>query len=352
MAGPILPDDEGAPNPWQQLDDLYTDRPPWEIERPQPAFLDLARFGAIQGRVLDVGCGTGEHVLMCADLGLDATGVDLAATALRAARDKARRRGLSARFLHHDARRVADLGEQFDTVLDSGLFHMLDSQDRTAFAAGVRAVLRPGGRYFMLCFSDREPLTPGARGPHRLTREDIETAFAGALRVDSIVPATIEITLDPAGIRAWSVAMTAEATPPEEFGILAGAHVATRLPAQDLDRARRFYSERLDLEPVDERPGGLLYRCGGVEFVVFQSTGASPGTFTQMAFTVDDIESVVSELKRRGVVFEEVDAPGFRTRDGIAQIEGNYPSKGARGERGAWFRDSEGNMLGVGELIV
>jgi catechol 2,3-dioxygenase-like lactoylglutathione lyase family enzyme len=138
----------------------------------------------------------------------------------------------------------------------------------------------------------------------------------------------------------------------DDRNILAGARVATRLPAQDLDRARRFYSEQLGLEPVDERPGGLLYRCEGADFVLFQSTGASPGTFTQMAFEVDGIETVVSELKRRGVVFEEVDAPGFRTREGIAEIDGNYPSKGARGERGAWFRDSAGNMLGVGEPVV
>ncbi|MET9338817.1 VOC family protein [Nonomuraea sp. NPDC003804] len=137
----------------------------------------------------------------------------------------------------------------------------------------------------------------------------------------------------------------------DDRNVLSRARVATRLPAQDLDRARRFYSERLGLEPVDERPGGLLYRCEGAEFVVFQSTGSSPGTFTQMAWEVDDIETAVSELRRRGVVFEEVDVPGFRTRDGIAEIDGNYPSKGARGERGAWFRDSEGNLLGVGEPV-
>ncbi|MGX1270034.1 VOC family protein [Streptomyces phaeoluteigriseus] len=133
---------------------------------------------------------------------------------------------------------------------------------------------------------------------------------------------------------------------------LAGARVATRLPAQDLDRARRFYAERLGLHPVDERPGGLLYRCeSGAEFVLFRSTGASPGTFTQMAFEVDDIEAVVAELKHRGVVFEEVDLPGFRTVGSIAEVEGNYPSKGARAERGAWFRDSEGNLLGVGQPL-
>ncbi|MEV6579937.1 VOC family protein [Streptomyces sp. NPDC051582] len=138
----------------------------------------------------------------------------------------------------------------------------------------------------------------------------------------------------------------------DDRNTLARAHVATRLPAQDLDRARRFYAEKLALEPVDERPGGLLYRCGTTEFVLFESTGASPGTFTQMALTVDDIEAVVAGLRGRGVIFEEVDAPGFRTEDGIADIEGNYPSKGARGERAAWFRDSEGNLLGIGEPVL
>lgn len=137
----------------------------------------------------------------------------------------------------------------------------------------------------------------------------------------------------------------------DDRNILARSRVATRLPAQDLDRARRFYSETLGLDPVDERPGGLLYRCGGVDFVVFRSTGASSGAFTQMGWEVDDIETAVAELRCRGVVFEDVDAPGFRTRGGIAEVEGNYPSEGARGERGAWFRDSEGNLLGVGEPV-
>ncbi|WP_371667435.1 VOC family protein [Streptomyces sp. NBC_00289] len=134
--------------------------------------------------------------------------------------------------------------------------------------------------------------------------------------------------------------------------LLAQGRVASRLPAQDLERARRFYAERLGLEPVDERPGGLLYRCGGTDFALFQSTGASPGTFTQMGWEVADLEAVVAELERRGVVFEKVEVPGFRTRDGIAEIDGNYPSKGARGERAAWFRDSEGNLLGIGQPIV
>jgi catechol 2,3-dioxygenase-like lactoylglutathione lyase family enzyme len=126
--------------------------------------------------------------------------------------------------------------------------------------------------------------------------------------------------------------------------------VATRIPAQDLRRARRFYADKLGLEPSEERPGGLLYRCAGGEFAVFESAGSSPGTFTQMAWEVDDIDATVAELRERGVRFEELDVPGLRTVDGIAEIAGNYPSKG-RGERGAWFRDSEGNMLAIGEVI-
>ena len=132
--------------------------------------------------------------------------------------------------------------------------------------------------------------------------------------------------------------------------MLSEARVATRLPAQDLERARRWYAEKLGLEPSEEREGGLLYRCPNGDFALFASGGASPGTFTQMGFEVDDIEAAVAELRSRGVVFEEVDVPGLRTVDGIAEIAGNYPSKGS-GERGGWFRDSEGNLLGIGQPV-
>ena len=103
-------------------------------------------------------------------------------------------------------------------------------------------------------------------------------------------------------------------------GTLSNGRVATRLPAQDLERARRFYSEKLGLEPVEERPGGLLYRCGDTAFALFTSAGASSGDHTQMGWEVAD-------------------------------IKGNYPSKGGIGERAVWFRDSEGNLLGIGEPI-
>jgi catechol 2,3-dioxygenase-like lactoylglutathione lyase family enzyme len=132
--------------------------------------------------------------------------------------------------------------------------------------------------------------------------------------------------------------------------MLSKGRVATRLPARDLARARAFYAEQLGLEPAEERDGGLRYVCGGGEFALFESAGAASGDHTQMGWEVDDIEATVRGLRARGVVFEEYDAPGLRTVDGIAEIEGNYPSKGI-GERGAWFRDSEGNMLGIGEPV-
>jgi catechol 2,3-dioxygenase-like lactoylglutathione lyase family enzyme len=139
-------------------------------------------------------------------------------------------------------------------------------------------------------------------------------------------------------------------TSDEGRAMLQNAKVATRLPAQDLERARAFYSEKLGLEPTEERPGGLLYRVAGGEFALFASGGAPSGAHTQMGFEVEDIEATVAELRGRGVVFEEYDLPGLSTTSGIAEIEGNYPSKGV-GERGAWFRDSEGNMLGIGQPI-
>ena len=134
--------------------------------------------------------------------------------------------------------------------------------------------------------------------------------------------------------------------------MLKDGEVATRIPVQDLDRARRFYADKLGLEPSEERPGCLLYRCASGEFSLFESAGGSPGTFTQMAWYVDDVEATVAELKARGVAFEEVDLPGLRTVDGIAEVAGNYPSKGGKGERAAWFRDVDGNMFGIGEPIA
>lgn len=132
--------------------------------------------------------------------------------------------------------------------------------------------------------------------------------------------------------------------------MLRDSSAATRLPARDLSRARKFYAEYLGLEPIEVRPRGLRYRSGDSFFVLFESAGEASGNHTQVGWEVDDIEATAAALRARGVVFEEYDLPGLRTVNGIAEIEGNYPSRGT-GERGAWFKDSEGNLLGVGQPL-
>ncbi|HLU54370.1 MAG TPA: VOC family protein [Pseudonocardia sp.] len=131
-------------------------------------------------------------------------------------------------------------------------------------------------------------------------------------------------------------------------GPLDSAHAITKLPAQDLDRARRFYRDRLGLEPIEERRGGLRYVCGTTEFHVFASSGTASGSATQMGFEVEDLAEAVAELRARGVRFEGFDIPGFGAEDDIVTAPDNYPSKGT-GERGAFFFDSEGNLLALAQ---
>jgi catechol 2,3-dioxygenase-like lactoylglutathione lyase family enzyme len=113
------------------------------------------------------------------------------------------------------------------------------------------------------------------------------------------------------------------------------------VPAVDLERARRWYEQKLGLSPSEDIPGQLTYECGGTKFVLFQSSGAASGTHTQMAWIVSDLDSVMAELRSNGVEFEEYDTPTLKTEEGVATITG---------ERGAWFKDSEGNLLALGEL--
>ncbi len=131
--------------------------------------------------------------------------------------------------------------------------------------------------------------------------------------------------------------------------MLEDGKIAARIPVQDLQRARSFYPEKLGLAPSEERPGGLLYRCGDGEFALFESAGSASGDHTQMGWEVEDIEATVEWLRAHGVVFEEYDFPGLRTVNGIAEVAGNYPSKGGVGEKAAWFRDGEGNLFGIGQ---
>jgi len=185
-----------------EWDEVYTGTPPWDTGRPQPVFVALADAGGITGRVLDVGCGTGEQAMLAAAHGATVTGVDLAPRAIEAARAKAADRGLAVRFEVGDALHLDRLGEQFDVVLDSGVFHVFDDADRPRYVASLAAVVRPGGRYHLLCFSER---TPGDWGPRRVTEQELRASFADGWAVERIEPAMFELAEgSPLGpVDAW-----------------------------------------------------------------------------------------------------------------------------------------------------
>jgi ubiquinone/menaquinone biosynthesis C-methylase UbiE len=183
-----------------EFERAYATTPPWDIGRPQPPFAALAAAGSLGRRVLDVGCGTGEHVLMAAEAGCQAVGLDISSTAIRLARAKAAERGAAARFVLGDALRLEQLGEQFDTVLDCGLFHVFDEQDRLPFAESLARVVGSGGRYFMLCFSEHEP---AGWGPHRVTQAEIHAAFVRGWEVTGIEPAELSVTIRSEPVRSW-----------------------------------------------------------------------------------------------------------------------------------------------------
>ncbi len=152
---------------------LYEGQPRWEIGRPQKGILDVA--DRITGSVLDAGCGTGENALLFTRRGNKVTGIDFLAEPISRAKEKASERGLTATFLVMDALALKELPEVFDSVIDSGLFHVFSDDDRRRYVEGLSAVLQPGGRLFLLCFSDDEP---GEQGPRRVSRKEIEDAFA------------------------------------------------------------------------------------------------------------------------------------------------------------------------------
>ncbi len=157
-------------------DDAYagSNPPPWDLGAPQPAFVRLAAAGLLTGQVLDAGCGTGEQTLLAASSGADALGVDVSPLAIEQARGKAATRGIKARFEVADALSLGDLGLSFDIIIDSGLFHVFDDDNRARYVSSLASVLRPGGRLYLMCFSERQP---GAFGPRRVTQNELRAAF-------------------------------------------------------------------------------------------------------------------------------------------------------------------------------
>jgi cyclopropane fatty-acyl-phospholipid synthase-like methyltransferase len=176
-------------NTW---DDAYTAEapPPWDIGRPQPAIVRLAESGLLTGRVLDVGCGTGEHALLAASAGASATGVDLSPTAIAQARAKAIERGLDVRFEVGDALNLGQLGVEFDVIVDSGVFHVFSDEDRPRYVASLARALHPGGSLYLMCFSDRQP---GDFGPRRVRQDELRASFSDGWAVESITASTFEI---------------------------------------------------------------------------------------------------------------------------------------------------------------
>lgn len=173
----------------------YEGRPPWDIDTPQPVFVQAA--DRIAGSVLDAGCGTGENALFFAEQGRRVVGIDFLDKPIAEARRKANERGLEATFFVMDALDLGGLTERFDSAIDCGLFHVLSDEDRRRYVGGLAHVVKPSGRLFLLCFSDKEP--PGD-GPRRVSEEELWEAFAEGWEVESIEAARFEVRPDLAGV--------------------------------------------------------------------------------------------------------------------------------------------------------
>ena len=195
-----------TPPSWDSVYARDAAPPPWDIGRPQPAFARLADRGLLSGRLLDSGCGTGENVLLAAARGAEAMGVDISPQAIARARDKAAERGLNARFEVADALRLGQLGLTFDVLIDSGVFHIFDDADRERYVASLAAVLPPGGRCYLMCFSDRQP---GTVGPRRVREDELRAAFSDGWDITSIEADAFELNpgMPTPAAQAWLAAV-------------------------------------------------------------------------------------------------------------------------------------------------
>ncbi len=195
---------------------LYAGQPPWDVGKPQQPFID--RADQITGSILDAGCGTGDTALFLAGRGCKVTGIDFIEEPITRARRKAAERGLAVTFLVKDALTLKDWSERFDNVIDNGLFHVFSDEDRRRYVEGLATVLKPGGRVFLMCFSDEEP---GTQGPRRVSKKELHDAFAQGWGIDSIEPTRFEVRPDlkdlsfsEGGPRAWFAVVRRASGPP------------------------------------------------------------------------------------------------------------------------------------------
>jgi cyclopropane fatty-acyl-phospholipid synthase-like methyltransferase len=189
----------------ETFESMYAGKAPWDIGRPQRALVEVAE--RVTGEILDAGCGTGENALFFAERGHPVLGIDFLDRPIREARRKAEGRGLPAEFVTMDAMTLSTLDRRFDSVIDSGLFHVFSDEDRVRYVAGLAHVTRPGGRIFLLCFSDEEP---GTQGPRRVSEREIREAFSDGWAVEEIRAERFEIAPDlkdlsfsEGGPKAW-----------------------------------------------------------------------------------------------------------------------------------------------------
>jgi cyclopropane fatty-acyl-phospholipid synthase-like methyltransferase len=186
---------------------MYAGQAPWDIGKPQKPFLDKAE--QITGAVLDAGCGTGDTALFFAKRGCKVTGIDFLEIPVQRAKQKAADRGVQVTFLVKDAMTLKDWNERFDNVVDSGLFHVFSDEGRLHYVEGLAKVLKPGGRLFLLCFSDEEP---GEQGPRRVSKKELQDAFAKGWVIESVEAVQLEVrsdfkemTFSEGGPKAWFV---------------------------------------------------------------------------------------------------------------------------------------------------
>jgi SAM-dependent methyltransferase len=179
----------------ETFESMYAGKAPWDIGKPQPAFVEVA--DRVTGAVLDAGCGTGENALFFAGRGHSVLGIDFLERPLQEARRKAQERGLNVEFLRMEALTLTGFDRQFDSVIDSGLFHVFSDEERPRYVAGLAHVTRPGGRVFVLCFSDEEP---GTQGPRRVSQGELRESFADGWAIEEIRGVRLEVRPDLEGV--------------------------------------------------------------------------------------------------------------------------------------------------------